>query len=290
MLFEDIRWRPRIVQIIFSYHGLRDYAIWKPCLQKLMRCKWANPWYNGDHLSEASRRPDGRGGKSMRKEHREHGEDADGGRQRADHEDDEDGELSKSRQGRRARAAEQARDSLVDLSHRIHAHPELGYRGGAGRGLAGRDARPTPASRSRRASATCRRRSWRGRARARCTSPSAPSTTRCPAIGHACGHNMIAAMAVGAGIAARARGRRGGADGQRHRHAGRGGRQRGGKILLLERGAFAGIHAAMMVHPAPADVAAPHMIAGRDVRGRTTPARRRTPPPSRSWASTPPTR
>jgi amidohydrolase len=35
----------------------------------------------------------------------------------------------------------------------------------------------------------------------------------------------------------------------------------GGKILLLERGAFAGIHAAMMVHPAPFDVLTPKIIA-----------------------------
>ncbi|HVC44948.1 MAG TPA: peptidase dimerization domain-containing protein, partial [Candidatus Binataceae bacterium] len=35
----------------------------------------------------------------------------------------------------------------------------------------------------------------------------------------------------------------------------------GGKILMLEGGAFDGIHAAMMVHPAPIDMAAPTMIA-----------------------------
>ncbi|MGH8307132.1 MAG: peptidase dimerization domain-containing protein, partial [Gammaproteobacteria bacterium] len=35
----------------------------------------------------------------------------------------------------------------------------------------------------------------------------------------------------------------------------------GGKILLLERGAFAGIHAAMMVHPAPMDFVQPKIIA-----------------------------
>jgi amidohydrolase len=34
-----------------------------------------------------------------------------------------------------------------------------------------------------------------------------------------------------------------------------------GKILLLERGAFEGVHAAMMVHPAPLDVLAANIIA-----------------------------
>ena len=35
----------------------------------------------------------------------------------------------------------------------------------------------------------------------------------------------------------------------------------GGKILLLERGAFAGVHASLMVHPAPLDIADPMMLA-----------------------------
>ena len=35
----------------------------------------------------------------------------------------------------------------------------------------------------------------------------------------------------------------------------------GGKILLLERGAFAGVHAAMMVHPAPIELLDPSMSA-----------------------------
>lgn len=68
-----------------------------------------------------------------------------------------------------------------------------------------------------------------------------------PGVGHACGHNLIAAAAVGAAI------------GMAHvadevgltitvlgTPAEEGG---GGKVLMLERGAFAGVHAAMMVHP-----------------------------------------
>jgi amidohydrolase len=80
-----------------------------------------------------------------------------------------------------------------------------------------------------------------------------------PGIGHACGHNIIAAAAVGAGIAASA------ADvgltvhviGTPAEEIG----NAGGKILLLERGAFHGIHAAMMVHPAPFDALTPKIIA-----------------------------
>jgi amidohydrolase len=74
-----------------------------------------------------------------------------------------------------------------------------------------------------------------------------------PGLGHACGHNIIAAAAVGAaaglapvaddlGLTVTVLGT----------PAEEGG---GGKILMLERGAFDGIHAAMMVHPGPADVA-----------------------------------
>lgn len=72
-----------------------------------------------------------------------------------------------------------------------------------------------------------------------------------PEVGHACGHNIIAAAALGAGtalteivdelgITLRIIGT----------PAEEGG---GGKILLLERGGFAGVHAAMMIHPWPSD-------------------------------------
>ena len=72
-----------------------------------------------------------------------------------------------------------------------------------------------------------------------------------PGVGHACGHNLIAAAAVGGGAALA-----GLADdlgltvtvlGTPAEEGG------GGKVLLLERGAFTGAHAAMMVHPWPED-------------------------------------
>jgi amidohydrolase len=72
-----------------------------------------------------------------------------------------------------------------------------------------------------------------------------------PGVGHACGHNLIAAMAAGAG-AALARiaddiGITVSVMGTPAEEVG----DAGGKILMLERGGFAGVHAAMMVHPAP---------------------------------------
>ena len=72
-----------------------------------------------------------------------------------------------------------------------------------------------------------------------------------PDIGHACGHNVIAAAGVGAGLGLRAV-----ADelGLRIRVVGTPAEELGGgKILLLERGVFDGVQLAMMVHPSPVE-------------------------------------
>ena len=72
-----------------------------------------------------------------------------------------------------------------------------------------------------------------------------------PDVGHACGHNIIAATAVGAGLALAAV-----ADdiGLTVRVLGTPAEEGGGgKVFMLERGAFEGVHAAMMMHPWPAD-------------------------------------
>ncbi len=74
-----------------------------------------------------------------------------------------------------------------------------------------------------------------------------------PGLGHACGHNIIAASAVGAARAlaplAEDLGLRITVLGTPAEEGG------GGKIVMLERGAFDGLHAAMMIHPGPVDVA-----------------------------------
>src|SRR5438128_817799 len=124
-----------------------------------------------------------------------------------------------------------SRDRLVALSHRIHAHPELAFE-------------------EERASTLC--------AEYDCL----------PGIGHACGHNLIAAIAVGAGVAAA---RVADDVGLTVSVVGTPAEERGGgKILLLERGAFAGVHAAMMVHPAPVDVAEPATLAWWEFEVRYT--------------------
>ena len=75
-----------------------------------------------------------------------------------------------------------------------------------------------------------------------------------PNLGHACGHNLIAAAAVGAGLAVRA---------CISELAGRivvigtpAEESGGGKIILLERGVFADVDAALMTHPSSRTTAA----------------------------------
>ncbi|MFR9730663.1 M20 family metallopeptidase [Saccharopolyspora sp. MS10] len=74
-----------------------------------------------------------------------------------------------------------------------------------------------------------------------------------PGLGHACGHNLIAAITVGAARALAGLADAAGLTVEVYgTPAEEGG---GGKIELLERGAFAGLDLAMMAHPAPVDVA-----------------------------------
>ena len=80
-----------------------------------------------------------------------------------------------------------------------------------------------------------------------------------PGLGHACGHNIIAAAAVGAGLAlSRVADEVGLTVLVLGTPAEEGG---GGKVLMLQRGAFEGVHAAMMVHPWPTERLAARALA-----------------------------
>ena len=148
------------------------------------------------------------------------------------------------------REVDRAAEALVELSHLVHAHPELCFEeelssryvaealDGAGLTVeTGVCDLPTAFV---------------------ATAGSGPLTLAIcaeydalPGIGHACGHNIIASAAVGAGLAlapiADDLGITVKVVGTPAEEGG------GGKIMLLERGAFDGVHAAMMVHPAPFD-------------------------------------
>ena len=80
-----------------------------------------------------------------------------------------------------------------------------------------------------------------------------------PGIGHACGHNIIATAGLGAGLALSAVAEQCGANlvlmGTPAEEGG------GGKIEMARKGAFRGIDAAMMIHPADADLARMNAIA-----------------------------
>ena len=154
-----------------------------------------------------------------------------------------------------ARAAvDAARDELTALSRRIHANPELGYEEEQASGwleetldAAGFAVEP----------GIC------GLPTAfRATKGSGPlhivvcaEYDALPGIGHACGHNIIAASAAGAGIGAAAVADDAGLTVTVMGTPAEEVLRSGGKIRLLEGGAFEGAHAAMMTHPAPWDVA-----------------------------------
>ncbi|RVW05195.1 M20 family metallopeptidase [Rhodococcus xishaensis] len=84
-----------------------------------------------------------------------------------------------------------------------------------------------------------------------------------PEIGHACGHNIIAASAVGAGLAlapiADALGITVRVIGTPAEESG------GGKVLMLERGVFDNVAAALMVHPGPFDIVGATSLALADI-------------------------
>ncbi|MGC2330360.1 MAG: M20 family metallopeptidase [Candidatus Acidiferrales bacterium] len=155
---------------------------------------------------------------------------------------------------------ESARDSLIDLSHRIHAHPELGF------------------EEEQASTWLCESLADAGFVvkKGVCDLPTAfraragsgplhigicAEYDSLPGIGHACGHNVIAASAVGAALAAAQVADDVGLTisviGTPAEEVG----NAGGKILLLERGGFEGIHASMMVHPAPFDMLRSKIIA-----------------------------
>jgi amidohydrolase len=152
------------------------------------------------------------------------------------------------------RAVDASADELIALAHRIHAHPELRFeehlasawigelvvsRGHAvERGVAGM---PTAL-------------------RARAGSEEGPRVAilaeydALPGVGHACGHNLIAAGAVGAFLgAASVAATVGGQVVLLGTPAEEGG---GGKIEMIKAGTFDGIDAAMMFHPFDRDLLA----------------------------------
>jgi amidohydrolase len=80
-----------------------------------------------------------------------------------------------------------------------------------------------------------------------------------PKLGHACGHNIIATSAVGAGVAAKLAVDEFGGTVQVMGTPGE--EMYGGKVYMVRKGAFKGVDAAMMIHPAGLNTAATKFLA-----------------------------
>jgi len=163
---------------------------------------------------------------------------------------------------RLAAEVDRRQDVLVDLSRQIHAHPELGYQERFAHDLLTGvlEDEGLRVTRSTRGIATA------FEAHAGSSGPTVALLCEydaLPAIGHACGHNIIAAAGLGAGLAAAALADElGGRVAVIGTPAEEGG---GGKLRLIDAGAFAGVDAALMVHPADADLLAMDVIAVHEV-------------------------
>jgi amidohydrolase len=149
-------------------------------------------------------------------------------------------------------------DQLVEVSHDIHDHPELAFEEHHAHARltqalerAGVDVTPSAFGLDTAFTATA--------------GTEGPTVAICceydalPGVGHACGHNIIAAAGLGAGLAAAAL-----ADevGGRVRILGTPAEEGGsGKVYMADEGAFDGVDVAMMIHPADADLLTMHAIA-----------------------------
>ena len=158
---------------------------------------------------------------------------------------------SEADKGRARAAVDTAAGDLVELSHRIHAHPELAMQ------EVQAHAWLTDALERHGFDVT------RGAydlptAFVATAGDTGPHFVVCaeydalPGVGHACGHNIIATAALGCGIGllplAGDLGFRVSVLGTPAEEA------IGGKAILVERGALDGVDAALMVHPAPIDI------------------------------------
>jgi amidohydrolase len=155
---------------------------------------------------------------------------------------------------------ERAHEALVGLSHWIHANPELGYEE--------RMASEWTADWLEKAGFEVAR-GWGGLETA-VVGAFGPGPLNAaliveydalPEVGHACGHNVIAASSIGAAVALAAVAEH---IGLRVTVLGTPAEEGGaGKQLLLDAGAFEGVHFGLMIHPGPSDQLLPEVLAAQ---------------------------
>ena len=150
-------------------------------------------------------------------------------------------------------------DRLVDVSHRIHADPELAYAEHRAHDLLCDVLEEANLAVTRGAYGLDTAFEARAGGGAGPTVAVMCEYDALPGIGHACGHNIVAAAGLGAGLAAAA------VVDELNGNlvilgtpAEEGG---GGKIAMIDAGALEGVDAAMMVHPSSADVESMYAIA-----------------------------
>jgi amidohydrolase len=156
-------------------------------------------------------------------------------------------------------AVDRSADVLIDVSRRIHARPELAYEEHHAHDLLTRILADAGLAVERGAYALPTA------FRATTGDGDGPVVAilceydALPEIGHACGHNIIAAAGLGAALAAAtvtaATGGRLAVFGTPAEEGG------GGKVYMTRRGAFEDVDVAMMIHPADADLTAMTTIA-----------------------------
>jgi amidohydrolase len=153
-------------------------------------------------------------------------------------------------------------DALLEASHQIHEHPELGYEEQFAHDLLTSILEDESLAPDRGAFGVPTGFS----ARAGTEGPVVAVLCEydaLPGIGHACGHNIIAAAGLGAGLAtATLADELGGRVLVLGTPAEEGG---GGKVRMADNGAFEGVDAAMMVHPAGADLCTMDAIAVQQI-------------------------
>ena len=156
---------------------------------------------------------------------------------------------------------------LIEASHQIHEHPETNYQEHFAHDLLSDLIEAAGLSVERGAYGV----DTAFVARAGTTGPTVAVLCEydaLPGIGHACGHNIIASAGLGAGLAAAALAEEaGGRVVLLGTPAEEGG---GGKILMARQGAFDGIDAAMMIHPAGDDLARMDVIAVQELTATYT--------------------
>ena len=163
----------------------------------------------------------------------------------------------------RARArVEQAMPELIALSHKLHANPELNYEEVKAAGWL-TDWLESAGFAVERGIADLP-------TAFRATYGNGPLKVSfiaeydaLPDVGHACGHNVIATSALGAAVGLAAVADQVGVTvsviGTPAEEGG------GGKIVMVEKGVFADVDCALMIHPGPADVLEPEVLAAQSL-------------------------